>query len=209
MEDKEDSYFNEIRNFISNTARNATSPSQSEEGLNGSHFDGDKALSGQGSRDLDEEEGEELGAEEEEAEHNDGARKAGDDGVPSNLDQDIINDDMDFEGQEDLEMNSKSSPQRFDEDDEDQSSFSTLDHIRHFSMEDGDLSDGDVSSFGPAHLQEGIKQPLYRKSKSQAYAMMLSLADKDPLHSSTHNAPMWHSLARAAEPSAIQSLSHV
>lgn len=38
---------------------------------------------------------------------------------------------------------------------------------------------------------------------------MLSLADKDPLHSSTHNAPMWHSLARAAEPSAIQSLSHV
>lgn len=38
---------------------------------------------------------------------------------------------------------------------------------------------------------------------------MLSLADKDPLHSSTHNAPMWHSLSRAAEPSAIQSLSHV
>lgn len=54
-----------------------------------------------------------------------------------------------------------------DEEDEDHSSFSTMDHIRHFSMEDGDLSDGDVSSFGPAHLQEGIKQPLYRKSKSQ------------------------------------------
>lgn len=32
LEDKEDSYFNEIRNFISNTARNATSPSHSEEG---------------------------------------------------------------------------------------------------------------------------------------------------------------------------------
>lgn len=54
-----------------------------------------------------------------------------------------------------------------DEDDEDHSSFSTLDHIRHFSMEDGDLSDSDVGNFGPAHLQEGIKQPLYRKSKSQ------------------------------------------
>ncbi|XP_042595810.1 MDS1 and EVI1 complex locus protein EVI1-A isoform X4 [Cyprinus carpio] len=210
LEDKEDSYFNEIRNFISNTARNATSPSHSEEGLNGSHFDGDKALPGKGSRDLDEEEGEELGAEEEEAEHSDSARKPSEDGVPSSLDHDI-NDDIDFEGPDDLEMNSKSSPQRFneEEDDEDHSSFSTLDHIRHFSMEDGDLSDSDVTSFGPAHLQEGIKQPLYRKSKSQAYAMMLSLADKDPLHSSTHNAPMWHSLARAAEPSAIQSLSHV
>uniref|UniRef100_A0A673KLE0 MDS1 and EVI1 complex locus protein EVI1-like n=1 Tax=Sinocyclocheilus rhinocerous TaxID=307959 RepID=A0A673KLE0_9TELE len=207
LEDKEDSYFNEIRNFISNTAQNATSPSHSEEGLNGSHFDGDKALPGQGSRDLDEEEGEELGAEEE-VEHSDSARKPSEDGVPSSLDHDI-NDDIDFEGPDDLEMNSKSSPQRYDEDDEDHSSFSTLDHIRHFSMEDGDLSDSDVTSFGPTHLQAAIKQPLYRKSKSQAYAMMLSLADKDPLHSSTHNAPMWHSLARAAEPSAIQSLSHV
>lgn len=167
--------------------------------LNGSHFDADKALPGQGSRDLDEEEGEELGAEEEEAENSDCARKPCEDGVPSSLDHDIINDDIDFEGPDDLE-NSKSSPQRFaykkphlkalaistrflvvktnlcivfrfneDEDDEDQSSFSTLDHIRHFSMEDGDLSDSDVGSFGPAHLQEGIKQPLYRKSKSQVY----------------------------------------
>ncbi|XP_051965961.1 MDS1 and EVI1 complex locus protein EVI1-A-like isoform X6 [Xyrauchen texanus] len=211
LEDKEDSYFNEIRNFISNTAQNATSPSHSEEGLNGSHFDGDKALPGQGSRDLDEEEGEELEGEEEEAEHGDSVRKPSDEGVTSNLDHDIINDDIDFEGPDDLEMNSKSSPRRFneDEDDEDHSSFSTLDHIRHFSMEDGDLSDGDVSSFGPAHLQEGIKQPLYRKSKSQAYAMMLSLADKDPLHSSTHNTSMWHSLNHTAEPSTIQSLSHV
>ncbi|XP_051963381.1 MDS1 and EVI1 complex locus protein EVI1-A-like isoform X10 [Xyrauchen texanus] len=211
LEDKEDSYFNEIRNFISNTARNTTSPSHSEEGLNGSHFDGDKALPGQGSQDLDEEEGEELGGEEEEAEHSDSVKKPSDEGVSSSLDHDIINNDIDFEGPDDLEINSKSSPQRFneDEDDEDQSSFSTLDHIRHFSMEDGDLSDGDVASFGPAHLQEGIKQPLYRKSKSQAYAMMLSLADKDPLHSSTHNSSMWHSLAHTAEPSAIQSLSHV
>ncbi len=164
--------------------------------LNGSHFDGDKALPGQGSRDLDEEEGEELGAEEEEAEHSDSARKPSEDGMPNSLDHDI-NDDIDFEGPDDLEMKSKSSPHRYadkmrfiriyfmtvnessknnlcidcrfneDEDDEDHSSFSTLDHIRHFSMEDGDLSDSDVTSFGPAHLQEGIKQPLYRKSKSQ------------------------------------------
>lgn len=81
--------------------------------LNGGHFDGDKTLPGQGSRDLDEEEGEELGAEEEEAEHSDSARKPSEDGVPSSLDHDIVNDDIDFEGPDDLEMNSKSSPRRY------------------------------------------------------------------------------------------------
>ncbi|TRY89674.1 hypothetical protein DNTS_011614 [Danionella cerebrum] len=205
LEDKEDSYFNEIRNFISNTA---ASPANSEEGLNGGHFNGEKALSGP--HNLKEEEGEEPGAEEEEVEHSNSVRKPSEDSMPRNLDHDIINDDMDFEGADDLEMNSKSSPHRFnEEDDEDNSTFSSLDHIHHFSIDDGDLSDSDVTRFAPTLLQEGIKQPLYRKSKSQAYAMMLSLADKDPLHSTPHNAPMWHSLARTAESSAIQSLSHV
>lgn len=32
LDDKEDSYFNEIRNFISNTGQNQTSPDPSEEG---------------------------------------------------------------------------------------------------------------------------------------------------------------------------------
>lgn len=81
--------------------------------LNGSHFDGDKALPGAGSRELDEEEGEELVAEEEEAERGESARKPNDEGASSNLDHDVINDDMDFEGADDLELNSKSSPRRY------------------------------------------------------------------------------------------------
>lgn len=32
LDDKEDSYFNEIRNFISNSGQNQTSPDPSEEG---------------------------------------------------------------------------------------------------------------------------------------------------------------------------------
>lgn len=32
LDDKEDSYFNEIRNFIGNTGQNQTSPDPSEEG---------------------------------------------------------------------------------------------------------------------------------------------------------------------------------
>ncbi|MEQ2174295.1 hypothetical protein GOODEAATRI_006374 [Goodea atripinnis] len=102
---------------------------------------------------------------------------------------------------------------------EEQNSFSALEHIHRFTdlrkMEESELSDGDGDeddgSFGSPSLAEAVKQPLFRKSKSQAYAMMLSLAEKDSLHSAPHTpATMWHSLARAAaESSAIQSLSHV
>uniref|UniRef100_A0A8C5HVT1 C2H2-type domain-containing protein n=1 Tax=Gouania willdenowi TaxID=441366 RepID=A0A8C5HVT1_GOUWI len=136
LDDKEDSYFNEIRNFITNTGRSQTSPDPSEEG--------------------------------------------------------------------------------YKEEEEEQSSYSALDHIHHFSemrkLEESELSDGDEDdeSFG-SPLNDTVKQPLFRKSKSQAYAMMLSLAEKDSLHPATHTpATMWHNLARAAaESSAIQSLSHV
>ncbi|XP_036414498.1 MDS1 and EVI1 complex locus protein EVI1-A isoform X8 [Colossoma macropomum] len=210
LDDKEDSYFNEIRNFISNSGQNTTSPPHSDEALNDSHFESDKAVANQRSHDLDEEEGEEHGPEEEEAEHSDAAGKPTNKASPSNL-GDEVNDDLDFDGPNDLDMNCKSSPQRFDDDEEDEehSGFSTLDHIRHFSMDEAELSAVDVGDFGSAHLPETMKQPLYRKSKSQAYAMMLSLADKDPLPPSPHAASVWHTLGRAAESNAIQSLSHV
>uniref|UniRef100_A0A4W4FGV9 C2H2-type domain-containing protein n=1 Tax=Electrophorus electricus TaxID=8005 RepID=A0A4W4FGV9_ELEEL len=168
LDDKEDAYFNEIRNFISNSSQRAGSPPHSDEGLNDSHFVGDKAVTNQGSHDIEEEEGEEHGAEEEEAEHSDAVGKLGIKAPPNNL-GDGITDDLDFDGPNHLDMNCKSSPQRFDEDEEDEehTGFSTLDHIRHFSMEETELSDGDVTGFGSAHLTEAVKQPLYRKSKSQ------------------------------------------
>ncbi|KAJ8256894.1 hypothetical protein COCON_G00190460 [Conger conger] len=213
LDDKEDSYFNEIRNFIGSTGQNQPSPEPSEEGINGGQLEEEKALMPSQSQELEEEEGEELGGEEEEAEHRDTLGKHGDEPLPANLDNDIIHDDIHFEGPDDLELNCKTSPRRY-EDEDDQNSFSALDHIRRFSdmhkMEESEFSDGDSTAFGPAHLPDSIKQPLYRKSKSQAYAMMLSLSEKDTLHPASHApADMWHSLARAAESSAIQSLSHV
>ncbi|XP_029536680.1 histone-lysine N-methyltransferase MECOM-like isoform X8 [Oncorhynchus nerka] len=228
LDDKEDSYFNEIRNFIGNTGQNQPSPDHSEEGLNGGPFEEEKPLmASHGSRDLEEGEGEELGAEEEEEEEGEqsdsAAGKPRDEAPPSNLDDDIIHNEIEFDGPSDLDLNCKTSPRRDSvvsllssyEEEEDQSSYSALDHIRHFSdmhkMEDSEFSDGDGTAFGSPSLPEAVKQPLYRKSKSQAYAMMLSLADKDALHPTNHTpATMWHSLARAAaESSAIQSLSHV
>ncbi|XP_062328855.1 histone-lysine N-methyltransferase MECOM isoform X2 [Osmerus eperlanus] len=212
LDDKEDSYFNEIRNFIGNTGQRQASPDHSEEGLNGQ----EKPLQAtRGSRDP--EDGEELVGpdDEEDEEHSDSAGKPGDETLPCNHDDDdVVQDDIDFEGADDVDLSCKPSPRsRYEEDD--QSGYSALDHIRQLSdmhkMEESEFSDGDAASFSSSSLVETIKQPLYRKSKSQAYAMMLSLADKDALHPASHSpASMWHSLARAAaESSAIQSLSHV
>ncbi|XP_033487477.1 MDS1 and EVI1 complex locus protein EVI1 isoform X7 [Epinephelus lanceolatus] len=220
LDDKEDSYFNEIRNFISNTGQNQTSPDPSEEGLNGGPFEEEKPLmASRGSRDLEDEDAEELGADEEEGEEpSNTPGKQEDEALPSSLSDDIIQDEMDFSGPNDLNLNCKTSPRRY-KDEEEQSSYSALDHIRHFSdmrkLEESEMSDGDGDeddgSFGSPSLTDAVKQPLFRKSKSQAYAMMLSLAEKDSLHPAAHTpATMWHSLARAAaESSAIQSLSHV
>ncbi|XP_063763769.1 MDS1 and EVI1 complex locus protein EVI1-A isoform X2 [Eleginops maclovinus] len=224
LDDKEDSYFNEIRNFISNTGQSQTSPDPSEEGLNGGPFEEEKPLmASRGSRDLEDEEAEELGADEEEGEEPGSLPgKQEDEALPRGLGDDTIQDEMDFSGPNDLNLNCKTSPRRYkeeDEEEEEQSSYSALDHIRHFSdmrkLDESEMSDGDGDeddgSFGSPSLSDAVKQPLFRKSKSQAYAMMLSLAEKDSLHPASHTpATMWHSLARAAaESSAIQSLSHV
>ncbi|XP_033832626.1 histone-lysine N-methyltransferase MECOM isoform X6 [Periophthalmus magnuspinnatus] len=220
LDDKEDSYFNEIRNFISNAGHNQTSPDPSEEGLNGGPFEEEKPLmSSHGSHDLEDEEAEDLGAEEDEGEEpKESPRKPDSQSPRGNLSDDGAQEEMNFSQSDDLNLNCKTSPRRYKEEPEEcESAFSALEHMHHFSdlrkLEESELSEGDEDegSFSSPTLSEAVKQPLFRKSKSQAYAMMLSLADKDSLHPSSHSpASMWHSLARAAaESSAIQSLSHV
>lgn len=67
---------------------------------------------------------------------------------------------------------------------EEPSGYSALDHIRHFSemrkLEESELSEGegdeDDGTFGTPSLTEAIKQPLFRKSKSQVHSCFF--ADK-------------------------------
>ncbi|XP_029964251.1 histone-lysine N-methyltransferase MECOM isoform X4 [Salarias fasciatus] len=218
LDDKEDSYFNEIRNFISNASQNHTSPNPSEEGLNGGPFEEEKPLrASHGSHELEDEEAEDLGADEEEVEEPSSVPdKPEGKALPDSLGDDIMQEEMDFSEPNELNLSCKTSPRRYKEEEE-QSSYSALDRIHRFAdmrkMEESEQSDADEDdgSFDSPSLSDAVKQPLFRKSKSQAYAMMLSLAEKDSLHPATHTpATMWHSLARAAaESSAIQSLSHV
>ncbi|GAA6095865.1 MDS1 and EVI1 complex locus protein EVI1-A isoform X1 [Tachysurus ichikawai] len=143
------------------------------EKLNSSHFEDNKTDNNHRSHDLDEEEGEEPGVEEEEAElcdANKPANKSAPCNLVDNVGTDINDDELDYDGETKGLLDCKSSPQRFDEEEEEEEEhgvFPALDHIRHFSTEEAELSDGDITGFDSAHLSEPVKQPLYRKSKSQ------------------------------------------
>ncbi|KAM6389562.1 histone-lysine N-methyltransferase MECOM isoform 9-T10 [Pluvialis apricaria] len=217
LDDKEDSYFTEIRNFIGNSNHNNQSPRNSEERMNGSHFKDEKAMvASQNSDLLDDEEAEDEVMMDEEDEESEIAGKAAKEPVTSDMHEGTPEED--YEETSTLDMNCKASPGRYKEEEYNKTGLSALDHIRHFTdslkmrkMEENQYSEAELAAFNTSQLPEDLKQPLYRKSKSQAYAMMLSLSDKDSLHSAPHNPPnMWHSMARAAaESSAIQSISHV
>ncbi|XP_053930302.1 histone-lysine N-methyltransferase MECOM isoform X7 [Cuculus canorus] len=217
LDDKEDSYFTEIRNFIGNSNHNNQSPRNSEERMNGSHFKDEKAMAASQNSDLlDDEEAEDEVMMDEEDEENEIAGKAVKEPVTSDMHEGTPEED--YEETSTLDMNCKASPGRYKEEEYNKTGLSALDHIRHFTdslkmrkMEENQYSEAELAAFNTSQLPEDLKQPLYRKSKSQAYAMMLSLSDKDSLHSASHNSPnMWHSMARAAaESSAIQSISHV
>ncbi|XP_048203122.1 histone-lysine N-methyltransferase MECOM isoform X9 [Perognathus longimembris pacificus] len=216
LDDKEDAYFTEIRNFIGNSNHSSQSPRNAEDRMNGSHFKDEKALvTSQNSDILDDEEVDDEVLLDEEDEDNEIPGKAGKEAVMGDLHDGIPEDDYEEAGA--LEMSCKTSPARYKEE-EYKSGLSALDHIRHFTdslkmrkMEDNQYTEAELSSFSTSHVPEELKQPLHRKSKSQAYAMMLSLSDKDSLHSTSHSSSsVWHSLARAGtEASAIQSISHV
>nr|XP_023411299.1 MDS1 and EVI1 complex locus protein EVI1 isoform X9 [Loxodonta africana] len=216
LDDKEDAYFTEIRNFIGNSNHSSQSPRNAEERMNGSHFKDEKALvTSQNSDLLDDEEVEDEVLLDEEDEDNDITGKTGKEPLTSNLHEG--NPEDDYEETSALEMSCKTSPVRYKEE-EYKTGLSALDHIRHFTdslkmrkMEDNQYTEAELSSFSTSHVPEELKQPLHRKSKSQAYAMMLSLSDKESLHSASHSSSnVWHSMARAAaESSAIQSISHV
>ncbi|XP_068137069.1 histone-lysine N-methyltransferase MECOM isoform X2 [Hyperolius riggenbachi] len=212
LDDKEDSYFTEIRNFIGNSSHSKQSPLNSEDRMNGSH---DKImLTGQNSDILDDDEIEDDTILDEDEEENDAAEKSMKEPNSSLLENCH---DNDFEEESKVALNCKVSPSRYDDEDF-KTGLSALDHIRHFTdslkmrkMEECQYNDDDLAAFTASHLAEDLKQPLYRKSKSQAYAMMLSLSDQEPLHSATHNSSsMWHNMARtAAESTALHSMSHV
>uniref|UniRef100_A0A4W3HPD1 MDS1 and EVI1 complex locus n=1 Tax=Callorhinchus milii TaxID=7868 RepID=A0A4W3HPD1_CALMI len=223
LDDKEDSYFTEIRNFIGNSNRADCSPGHLEERINGGHCQEEKVpVTSQKTDELEDEEVvEDVEEEDEEEVGSSLAGKPLNEPIVCKLDTDD-QDRIQYDELREMEGNGKESPSSYKEDDdmrlEAKGGLSALEHIRHFTdslsarqPEASQFSEANLTTYSTTHLPEDLKQPLYRKSKSQAYAMMLSLSDKEPIHSaSSEGSNVWHSMARAgAEPSTIQSISHV
>lgn len=82
--------------------------------LNGGPFEEEKPLmSSHGSHALEDEEAEQLGADEEEGEEpSSTSGKPEGEELPSSLSDDIVQDEMDFTGPNDLNLNCKTSPRR-------------------------------------------------------------------------------------------------
>lgn len=81
--------------------------------LNGGPFEEEKPLmASHGSRDLEDEDVEEFGADEEEEgeEPSNASGKPEGEALPSNLSDDVMQDEMDFTGPNDLNLNCKTSP---------------------------------------------------------------------------------------------------
>nr|XP_036858842.1 histone-lysine N-methyltransferase MECOM isoform X10 [Manis javanica] len=175
LDDKEDAYFTEIRNFIGNSNHSSQSPRNTEERMNGSHFKNEKALvTSQNSDLLDDEEVEDEVLLDEEDEDNDITGKTGKEPVTSNIHEG--NPEEDYEDSA-LEMSCKTSPVRYKEE-EYKTGLSALDHIRHFTdslkmrkMEDNQYPEAELS-FSTSHVPEELKQPLHRKSKSQVHIFL-------------------------------------
>ncbi|XP_060250092.1 histone-lysine N-methyltransferase MECOM isoform X19 [Ovis aries] len=111
LDDKEDAYFTEIRNFIGNSNHGSQSPRNTEERMNGSHFKDEKALvTNQNSDLLDDEEVEDEVLLDEEDEDNDITGKMGKEPGTSNLHEG--NPEDDYEDTSTLEMSCKASPMR-------------------------------------------------------------------------------------------------
>ncbi|CAJ0944665.1 unnamed protein product [Ranitomeya imitator] len=185
LDDKEDSYFTEIRNFIGNSSHTKHSPLNQEERMNGAH---DKImLTGQNSDILDDDEIEEDAILDEDDEGSDIAGKSM---KETNLSLLENCNDNDFEEASKAELNCKVSPSRYDDEDF-KSGLSALDHIRHFTdslkmrkIDESQYNDDDLSTFTSSHLAEDLKQPIYRKSKSQA-VILINLIGMAPNKSSS------------------------
>uniref|UniRef100_A0A670ILR7 PR/SET domain 16 n=1 Tax=Podarcis muralis TaxID=64176 RepID=A0A670ILR7_PODMU len=210
LDEKEDSYFSEIRNFIANSEMNQSS-GLADKRPEIQNADGNSQCHG-----LPNDKTEDVDEEEEELEEED--------------------DDSLTGKSQDETASPTTEPQGGYEDEEDEEATSltmSFDHTRRCVEEDeaGLLDLEQLPQFGkgldlrkaseeafevkdvynPTLDSEAIKQTLYRQAKNQAYAMMLSLSENTPLHPSSQNSlDAWLNMAGAAsEPGGFSAVGHL
>ncbi|XP_074498642.1 histone-lysine N-methyltransferase PRDM16 isoform X1 [Sebastes fasciatus] len=220
LDEKEDSYFSEIRNFISNSEMNQASSStdkrsdQAEEERPPSHSLSNSKLGIQG---LEEEE-EEVEGDDEEEEEGSLTEKSHDEAPesPSPVTTGAYEEDEDEDETETapLAMSYEHTRRCIEEgsllDLEGLPSFpKSLEGLRKAASDEQPFDVKDI--FNTSLESEALKETLYRQAKTQAYAMMLSLSENNPLHAPSQNSlDTWLSMGGGpSETSSFHPLNHI
>ncbi|XP_064027829.1 histone-lysine N-methyltransferase PRDM16-like [Pogoniulus pusillus] len=201
LDEKEDSYFSEIRNFIANSELNQAA-ALADKRPEIQDMDGNSQCHG-----LANEKTEEVDDEDEELEEED------DDSLTGKSQDETVSPTAEprgaFEDEEDeeptsLTMSFEHSRRCGEEDEagllalEQMPPFGKGLDLRRAAEEAFEVKD----VFNATLDSEAIKQTLYRQAKNQAYAMMLSLSENAPLHASAQSSlGAWLDMAGAASES--------
>ncbi|XP_072281465.1 histone-lysine N-methyltransferase PRDM16 isoform X2 [Pyxicephalus adspersus] len=204
LDEKEDSYFSEIRNFIANSELNQAS-SLAEKRTEIQDIDSSSKCCGlvsQKPEDVDEDEEDDL-----EEDYEDGSLtgKSQDETVSPTMEtQEAYEEDEEDEEPTSLNMSFDHTRRCIEEEDarlldvEQIPNFGKGLDLRKTAEEAFDAKD----VFNSTLDSEALKESLYRQAKTQAYAMMLSLSENASLHASSHNSlDAWLNMAGAASES--------
>ncbi|CAL8319096.1 unnamed protein product [Merluccius merluccius] len=228
LDEKEDSYFSEIRNFISNSEMNQASSStekRSEQAEEEQQQPAGHGLAGKlglrvGPGDMEEEE--EAEGDDEEEEEGSLTEKSQDEAPespsPITMVTGAYEEDEEDEGAEaaPLAMSYEHTRRCIEEegpllDLEGLPSFpKSLDGLRKAAA--ADEPSFDVKDIFNTSLEsEALKETLYRQAKTQAYAMMLSLSENNPLHTPSQNSlDAWLGMGGGpSETSSFHPLNHI
>ncbi|XP_023697316.2 histone-lysine N-methyltransferase PRDM16 isoform X1 [Paramormyrops kingsleyae] len=212
LDEKEDSYFSEIRNFISNSELNqASSSTDKRPDLPEEEHPPSHALSASKLRRR------ESDAEEEELEGDD----EDEDGSLTEKSQDEVASPAAIaQGTYEDEEESSSLSMTYEQNrrciDEEETGLLDLEPIAGFAksldLHKAAEEPFDVKDIFNASLEsEALKETLYRQAKTQAYAMMLSLSENNPLHASTPNSlEAWLNMGGGpSESASFHPLNHI
>ncbi|XP_048206068.1 LOW QUALITY PROTEIN: histone-lysine N-methyltransferase PRDM16 [Perognathus longimembris pacificus] len=212
LDEKEDSYFSEIRNFIANSEMSQAS-TRTDKRPEAQDLDGNPPCPGSASEkpeDVEEEEEEEL----EEEDDDSLAGKSQDDMVsPTPEPQGVYEDEEDEEPPASLAVGYQHSRRCVEERGgsllalEPTATFGKGLDLRRAAEEAFEVKDVLSSTLD----SEALKQTLYRQAKNQAYAMMLSLSEDAPLRAPAPSSlDAWLNMAGATpESGAFSSIKHL
>ncbi|XP_042199496.1 histone-lysine N-methyltransferase PRDM16 isoform X1 [Callorhinchus milii] len=217
LEEKEDSYFSEIRNFIGNndlSKASGSSEKRPEAQVTTSQQPG-HPLTSQKAEEADDEEEEEELEEEDEEEDESLTEKSQDDPVSPKVEVRAAFRETKEELPAPLTMGYEHSRRCIAENEagllalEQTEPFTKGLDLRKAAEEQYQVKEAAI--FNPTLDSEAIKETLYRQAKTQAYAMMLSLSENNSLHPSSQNSlDAWLNMAGGAqETGTFHPINHV